>query len=62
MIDAQLLELLAYPICSTHPPVKQKEHFLICTECKRGYRIIDGIPRMLPEDAVPQDQVEDEIG
>ena len=62
MIDQQMLELLACPICSTHPPVKQKENFLICTECKRGYRIIDGIPRMLPEDAVSQDEVEDEIG
>lgn len=62
MIDPQLLELLACPICSTHPPLREKENFLICTDCKRGYRIIDGIPRLLPEDAVSQDQVEDEIG
>jgi uncharacterized protein YbaR (Trm112 family) len=62
VIDQELLELLACPICPTRPPVKQEQNFLICTDCKRGYRIIDGIPRMLPEDAVPQDVWEGELG
>lgn len=62
MIDEQLLEVLACPICPTRPPVKLKEHYLICTECSGCYRIVDGIPRMLPEDAITQEQAEDEIG
>ena len=59
MIDEALLDLLACPICSGRPRVKLKDDLLICTECKRGYRIIDGIPRMLPEDALTPEEVEE---
>lgn len=61
MIDETLLELLACPNCSGRPPVKLKRDVLICTECKRGYKIIDGIPRMLPEDALTPEEVEEEL-
>lgn len=58
MIDEQLLELLACPRCPTRPPVRLEENLLICTDCGYGYRIIDEIPRMLPEDALTPDEVD----
>ena len=61
MIDETLLDLLACPICAGRPRVKLKDDLLICAECKRGYKIIDGIPRMLPEDGLTPEQVEDEL-
>jgi uncharacterized protein YbaR (Trm112 family) len=61
-MNEQLLELLACPICPTRPALKLKENLLVCKECGRGYRIIDDIPRLLPEDALSQEEVEDEIG
>jgi uncharacterized protein YbaR (Trm112 family) len=61
MIDDQLLELLACPRCETRPPVSSKENMLICKECGYGYRVIDDIPRMLPEDALTPDEVDKEL-
>ncbi len=60
MNDEQLLELLACPRCETRPPVKLVGSLLICKDCGYGYRIIDGIPRMLPEDALSPQEVDKE--
>lgn len=62
MIDDFLLEVLACPRCESRPPVKLQGALLVCTKCGYGYRIIDEIPQMLPEDAIPPDEVEKEIG
>ena len=56
MVDDLLLEVLACPRCSSRPPVKQVGEFLVCTECGYGYPVLDGIPQMLPECAVPMDE------
>jgi len=61
MIDEQLLELLACPRCATRPPVRLDANLLICKDCGYGYRIIDDIPRMLPEDALTPDEVDKEL-
>ena len=49
MIDSELLEILACPLCKT--PVRQEGDWLVCTACKRRYPIRDGIPVMLVEEA-----------
>lgn len=52
MIPERLVALLACPVCSTRPAVRQDGDFLVCTECGRRYPIIDGIPEMLPDSAI----------
>lgn len=61
MIDASLLEVLACPRCESRPPIQLRGSLIVCTECGWGYRIVDGIPDMLVEDAVPPEIVEKEL-
>ncbi len=49
MLDPELLELLACPVCRT--PVRLDQDRLVCTRCGRRYPIRDGIPVMLVEEA-----------
>ena len=51
MLDPQLLEILACPVCKT--PVKEQSGRLVCAHCGRRYPIRDGIPVMLVEEAEP---------
>lgn len=53
MIPAHLLALLACPVCDSRPAVRQEGEFLVCTECGRRYPVVDGIPEMLPDSALP---------
>ncbi|MCL6623201.1 MAG: hypothetical protein K6T17_01120 [Fimbriimonadales bacterium] len=61
MIDEVLLQVLACPKCESRPPVRQEGMFLVCTECEWGYPIREGIPYMLPEDAVPKEEWQKEV-
>ncbi len=49
MIDKELLQILACPLCKT--PVTLEKDKIVCTRCKRRYPIRDGIPVMLIEEA-----------
>jgi uncharacterized protein YbaR (Trm112 family) len=49
MIDPELLDILACPLCKT--PVRLEGDRLVCTQCSRRYAIRDGIPVMLIEEA-----------
>ena len=49
MIDKELLEILACPLCKT--AVKLEGEKIICMSCGRRYPIRDGIPVMLIEEA-----------
>ena len=49
MLDPQLLEILACPVCKTQ--VKEEGDRLVCVHCGRRYPIRDGIPIMLVEEA-----------
>ena len=51
MIDQQLLEILACPVCKTE--VKLDAEWLVCVQCGRRYPIREGIPVMLIEEAQP---------
>ena len=49
MIDQELLDILACPVCKT--AVRLEGDRLICSQCGRRYPIRDGIPVMLVEEA-----------
>ncbi|HET9017377.1 MAG TPA: Trm112 family protein [Thermomicrobiaceae bacterium] len=48
-ISDELLEILACPVCKT--PVRLEGEKLVCDTCGRRYRIEDGIPIMLIDEA-----------
>jgi uncharacterized protein YbaR (Trm112 family) len=48
-ISEELLEILACPVCKTE--VKLENNKLVCQTCGRRYRIEDGIPIMLIDEA-----------
>lgn len=49
MLDKELLEILACPICKKG--IVQEAQELICRNCQKAYPIRDGIPVMLIEEA-----------
>ncbi len=51
-ISKELLDILACP-CSHHAPLRLEGNTLVCTDsaCSRVYRIEDGIPIMLLDEA-----------
>ena len=49
MIDKELLEILACPVCKAD--VKLEKDRIVCTKCGRRYPIRDGIPVMLESEA-----------
>jgi uncharacterized protein YbaR (Trm112 family) len=49
MLDKELLEILACPICKSG--VKLEGNKIICSKCKKYYPIRDGIPVMLIDEA-----------
>lgn len=53
-LDPLLLEILACP-CEVHAPleVDQARGLLVCTSCRRGFHVREGIPVMLLDEAVP---------
>lgn len=53
LIDPELLEILACPKCKGDIELDKKRKGLICKNCKLLYKIEDGIPIMLIDEAVP---------
>jgi hypothetical protein len=53
MIDKELLDILACPLCKTEVVLDEANSRLICTRCGRRYPIRDGIPVMLIDEAEP---------
>ncbi len=55
MIDKELLEILACPLCKTE--VRLEYDKLVCTKCGRRYPVKDDIPVMLIDEAeMPEDK------
>lgn len=53
MIDPELLKILGNPLEPDRPPLREEGNFLICTRTGVGFPVVDGIPHLLPEDAIP---------
>lgn len=49
MIDKELLDILACPLCKTD--VKLEGDWIVCSKCARRYPIKDDIPIMLIDEA-----------
>ncbi len=55
MIDNELLEILACPLCKTE--VRLENDKIVCTKCGRRYPVKDDIPVMLIDEAeMPEDK------
>ena len=50
MIDPELLDVLACPVCKTGV-TQSSEDWLLCGACGRRYPVRDGVPVMLAEEA-----------
>ena len=57
MIDPEFLAILACPICDERPPLRLEGDLLICTAIGHGFRIVNGIPHLLPEDVIPPEEL-----
>jgi uncharacterized protein YbaR (Trm112 family) len=57
MMDPELLAVLANPIHPDRPPLRQQGSYLICTLTGVGFPIVDGIPHLLPESAIPAEEM-----
>lgn len=56
MIDKELLDILACPLCKAD--VVLKDDRIVCAKCGRRYPIRDGIPIMLIDEAeLPDDSI-----
>ena len=49
MIDKELLDILACPLCKAE--VKLEDDKIVCTKCGRRYPVKDDIPVMLIDEA-----------
>ncbi|MBM5782889.1 MAG: Trm112 family protein [Pelagibacterales bacterium] len=50
-INKNLLEILACPLCKGNLEYNKKENELICFESKLAFKVVDGIPQMLIDEA-----------
>lgn len=54
-LDAELLEILACPKCKGPLRLAPSGDGLVCDRCRLRYPVVDGIPQMLLDEAVPLD-------
>jgi uncharacterized protein YbaR (Trm112 family) len=54
-MDSRLVELLACPVSKAPVFFVEGRQLLVCATSKLAYPIKDGIPAMLPEDAIKLD-------
>ena len=51
MLDPKLLEILACPQCRQTVVPDENHQWLYCNQCSVRYRVDEGIPIMLPDEA-----------
>jgi uncharacterized protein len=51
-LDRQLVQLLACP-SDDHAPLEERDGALVCSYCASSFRIDDGIPVLLLDEATP---------
>ncbi|HEY8368316.1 MAG TPA: Trm112 family protein [Thermodesulfobacteriota bacterium] len=54
-LDPELLEILACPRCKGRVSLAPAGDGLVCESCRLRYPIVDDIPQMLIDEAVPLD-------
>ncbi len=56
MIDPDLLEILACPVCKGNLEYREDREILVCNQCKVYYEIREGIPVLLPDSSKPLEE------
>ncbi len=51
MLDKELLDILACPKCKGELEYDAEKEILTCSECRLKYKVEDGIPNMLIDEA-----------
>ena len=51
MLDPKLLAILACPVCQKSVDPDDEHNWLYCNNCSVRYRVDNGIPIMLPDEA-----------
>ncbi len=59
MLDPEFVKKLANPLLDSRPALIQQGMYLVCTETGTGFPIVDGIPHLLPEDAIPAEKMKE---
>ncbi len=62
MIDKELLDILACPVCKVSVKLTEDKQGLKCPECHRIYPIKDDIPVMLVDEAIVNHSEKKESG
>jgi uncharacterized protein len=57
-MDEQLLKILGNPLLPERPPLRLQGNYLVCTISGTGFPILDGIPQLLPENAISKEEME----
>ncbi len=57
-LKKELLEILVCPECKGGLEYRENENVLICHNCKLVYRVVDDIPVMLVDKAIPLEEWE----
>ena len=55
-LDAKLLESIACPKCKGALELKGDGSALLCLACRLAYPVVDEIPNLIAEDALPLDK------
>lgn len=55
-LDPELLKLLANPLEPDRPPLELKGDYLVCTKTGTRFPIVDGIPQLIEEEALPPEK------
>lgn len=58
-LDPEFVKLLANPLLDSRPPLHQVGDYLVCEESGMGFPIVDGIPHLLPENAIPAERMKE---
>jgi uncharacterized protein len=53
VIPDLLRDVLACPVDKAPVHIDEDRALIVCSECRRGYPIRDGIPVMLVDEAIP---------
>lgn len=59
MIDPELLKALGNPLEPDRPPLREEGDYLVCTKTGVGFPVVNGIPHLLPEDAIPAEKMKE---
>lgn len=57
MMDDELMSLLGCPLDPNRPPLQRRGEWLVCEACEKAFPILNGIPLLLPENAVPLSEI-----